>query len=123
MKKDENFETLYEALQGDFNKYISDIKLYLKKRDSEYKSYLDSVAKIKEKNRKIDELASGKFQILPNLTSKICRKSFFCTIKSHKKKKKPSSTAELVTPFAFFAKWRVWKTERDEKIFSSLSLC
>lgn len=61
MKKDENFETLYEALQGDFNKYISDIKLYLKKRDSEYKSYLDSVAKIKEKNRKIDELASGEF--------------------------------------------------------------
>lgn len=65
MKKIEDFKTLYEAIQGDFNKYVSDIKLYLKKRDSEYKQYLDSVAKIKERNRKIDELASGE---TPNLT-------------------------------------------------------
>lgn len=59
MKKIEDFKTLYEAIQGDFSKYISDIKLYLKKRDSEYKKYLDTIAKIKEKNKKIDLFTSG----------------------------------------------------------------
>lgn len=64
MKKVKDFKTFYEAIQGDFSDYISSIKLYLKKRDKEYKKYLDTMAEIQEKNRKIDLLASGKIMEL-----------------------------------------------------------
>jgi len=70
MKKVKDFKTMYEAMQGDFLDYISYIKLYLKKRDKEYKRYLDTIAKIKEKNKKIETILEGIEEVDFELTKK-----------------------------------------------------